>query len=94
MISMTHQRYMTEQIRKIPVVRQIQEAIGLCMKAGREPIALVVNPKVLNKLHEDPLLSTGYSSAFLSKLFGLPIFLANVKDFYLVDNRSWAEQKF
>lgn len=88
---------------KIMILTQIQEAIRLCKEAGREPIALVVNPKALDKLYEDLrksteedfLRSTGSSSAYLSKLWGLTIFEhEKVKDFYLVDNRSWAEQKW
>lgn len=85
------------------ILRQIQEAISLCREAGRKPIALVVNPKVLDKLYLDLqkstnrnfLRSTGFSSARISKLFGLTVFEhAKVKDFYLVDDRSWAEQKW
>jgi len=96
MISMTYQRYMTEQIREIPVVRQIQEAMSLCYEAGREPVALLVNPEVLDVLNQE--LNTSMlplpDNPINIKLFGLPILVANVKDFYLVDNRSWAEQKF
>lgn len=86
---------MTEQIREIPVVRQIQEAMSLCYKAGREPVVLLVNQEVfdvLNRKLRDTFMF--FSSDYLIKLFGLPILVANVKDFYLVDNRSWAEQKF
>jgi hypothetical protein len=93
---MTYQRYMTEQIREIPVVRQIQEAMGLCYEAGREPVALLVNPEVLDVLKQE--LKTSMlllpDNPINMKLFGLPVLLAKVKDFYLVDNRSWAEQKF
>jgi hypothetical protein len=87
---------MTEQIREIPVVRQIQEAMSLCYEAGREPVALLVNPEVLDVLNQE--LNTSMlplpDNPINIKLFGLPILVANVKDFYLVDNRSWAEQKF
>jgi hypothetical protein len=88
---------------KTIILTQIQEAIKLCQEAGRKPIALVVNPKILDKLYEDLQKSTeqdflhvtGYSSAYLSKLFGLTIFEhTKTKDFYLVDNRSWTEQKW
>lgn len=93
---MTYQRYMTEQIREIPVVRQIQEAMSLCYEAGREPVALLVNPEVLDVLKQE--LKTSMlplaDNPINIKLFGLPILVAKVKDFYLVDNRSWAEQKF
>jgi len=88
---------MTEQIREIPVVRQIQEAMSLCYEAGREPIALPVNQKVLEALNQEQrktfMLSLS-DNPINTKLFGLPVLLAKVKDFYLVDNRSWAEQKF
>jgi len=87
---------MTEQIRKIPVVRQIQEAISLCYEAGREPVALLVNQEVLEVLNQELKTSMLPSpdNPFNITLFGLPVLLAKVKDFYLVDNRSWAEQKF
>ena len=97
MISMTHQRYMTEQIREIPVVRQIQEAMSLCYEAGREPVALLVNQKVLEALNQElrkTFMLPSPDNPFNITLFGLPVLLAKVKDFYLVDNRSWAEQKF
>jgi hypothetical protein len=88
---------------KTMILTEIQEAIRLCKEARREPIALVFNPKVLDKLYLDLqkstnpnfLRSTGFSNARISKLFGLTVFEhAKIKDFYLVDNRSWAEQKW
>ena len=96
MISMTHQRYMTEQIKEIPVVRQIQEAMSLCYKAGREPVALLVNQGTLDKIEQElrEIFMPTLSDKSIKLLLGSPILLANVKDFFLVDNRSWAEQKF
>jgi hypothetical protein len=96
MISMTHQRYMTEQIKEIPVVRQIQEAMSLCYEAGREPVALLVNQGTLDKIEQElrEIFMPALSDKSIKLLFGLPILVANVKDFFLVDNRSWAEQKF
>ena len=93
---MTHQRYMTEQIKEIPVVRQIQEAMSLCYKAGREPVALLVNQGTLDKIEQEliEIFMPALSDKSIKLLFGLPILVANVKDFFLVDNRSWAEQKF
>ena len=96
MISMIHQRYMTEQIREIPVVRQIQEAMSLCYEAGREPVALLVNQGTFDKIEQElrEIFMPALSDKSIKLLFGLPILVANVKDFFLVDNRSWAEQKF
>jgi hypothetical protein len=88
---------MTEQIREIPVVMQIQEAMMLCYKAGREPVALLVNQEVLEVLNQElrkTFMLPSSDNPFNITLFGLPVLLAKVKDFYLVDNRSWAEQKF
>ena len=88
---------MTEQIREIPVVRQIQEAMNLCYEAGREPVALIMNQETLYKIEQE--LRCGFMPPLSDKksiklLFGSPVLLAKVKDFYLVDNRSWVEQKF
>jgi hypothetical protein len=87
---------MTEQIKEIPVVRQIQEAMSLCYEAGREPVALLVNQGMLDKIEQElrEIFMPALSDKSIKLLFGLPILVANVKDFYLVDNRSWAEQKF
>jgi len=88
---------MTQQIREIPIVRQIQEAMSLCYEAGREPVALLVNQETLYKIEQelrDIFVPPPPLSDKSIKLFGLPILMANVKDFFLVDNRSWAEQKF
>jgi hypothetical protein len=96
-------KYRSEKMLMTSILTQIQEAIRLCREAGRKPIALVFNPKVLEKLYEDLQnsgeqdfrLSTGYSSAYMKKLLGLTIFEhPEIKDFYLIDNRSWAEQKW
>jgi len=97
MISITYQRYMTEPIREISVVRQIQEAISLCYEAGREPVALLVSHEVFEILNKE-LRKTFMPDDLTkeqAKLFDLPLLVvAKMKDFFLVDNRSWAEQKF
>ncbi|MGB8780560.1 MAG: hypothetical protein WCD81_07925 [Candidatus Bathyarchaeia archaeon] len=79
------------------IIEQVEEAIKLCKEAGREPIALVINPKVLDKIYEELRRSTqpNFPRAYIMKLFDLTI-VEHVKarDFFIVDNRSWAEQKF
>ena len=88
---------MTQQIREIPIVRQIQEAMSLCYEAGREPVALLVNQETLYKIEQelrDIFVPPPPLSDKNLKLFDLPILVANVIDFFLVDNRRWAEQKF
>lgn len=72
------------------------EAKKLCVEAGREPVAFLINPKLADKLTEElkeyPQASANIT---LNKIFGLTVFEhPKIKDFYLVDDRSWAEQKY
>jgi hypothetical protein len=83
---------------KTIILAQIQEAIRLCREAGRQPIALLINPVVSGRLTQELVHEReNYPVRIvdLDKLFGLTVFEhRKVKDFYLVDNRSWAEQKW
>jgi len=89
-----------EKMQEITILMEIQEAIRLCLEAGREPIALLINPKVLDTLSQKlenylPGNASLNRIAGLNKIFGLTVFEhPSVKDFYLVDDRSWAEQKW
>jgi hypothetical protein len=75
-------------------LEQIQEAIKLCEEAGRKPIAIVIHPKVFDEINKE-LPARNFLPTNAKELYGLTIFLsAKAKDFFLVDSRSWAEQRF
>ncbi len=77
-------------------ILEMAEAIKLCKEAGREPVAFLINPKLADKLTKE-LKEHQQASAIigLNKIFELTVFEhSKIKDFYLVDDRSWAEQKF
>jgi hypothetical protein len=76
------------------ILLEINEARKLCMEAGYEPVALLINPKVSDILREE-LKDYSLGIITLDKILGLTVFEhPKVKDFYLVDNRTWAEQKW
>jgi hypothetical protein len=86
------------------LIREIAEAMELCRKAGHEPVALLVNPKVSEMLRKE-LMDYSLRTVTINKIFGLTVTIneilgltvfehPKIKDFYLVDNRSWAEQKW
>jgi hypothetical protein len=78
------------------IQEQIMESLKLCHEAGREPLLIIMNPNTFAGLLEDldsitkliPLMPP-------QTLFGMPIEIrSDVTDFFIVDKRSWAEQKF
>ncbi|MDH5460200.1 MAG: hypothetical protein OEY95_07350 [Candidatus Bathyarchaeota archaeon] len=72
----------------VKVSKQIQEAIELCMKANRKPSLILINPEVLIKFKEEV-------GSDIETIFGIEyIEHPKIKDFFIVDDRSWTEQKF
>jgi len=87
----------SRQEAETSITQEILTALALCFKAGREPVALLINGENFELLVSE--LKAKYMPVPLSKmppeLFGIPILVVpQVKDFYLVDNRSWREQKW
>jgi len=85
----------------------IMETIALCREADREPVLIVMNPKTFTKLVDEldgfsklfsGLLYTMYKlrhPTFFGTYQGISVIVSpKVKDFFIVDNRSWAEQKW
>jgi len=62
---------------------RIFEGLNRARAANREPVAVLMTPKVYQKLE------------VLNDLYGLPIVIVEeISDFLIIDNRSWAEQEF
>jgi len=80
------------------ILAQIHEAIRLCSKANREPVLILIHPATLAMLIEQEYgLDKLWETSMRSKqtVFGYDIIeTLKVKDFFVVDNRSWAEQKW
>jgi len=82
---------------------QIHEAISLCKEAGRKPIYILMNPEKYTELYVDlcrcmgshiNLDSDDTKYCEITEYCGIPIIRCNVKDFLIIDDRGWYEQKF
>lgn len=81
-------------MQKRSIFLEIEEAIRLCREAAREPILILVNPKVSDRLKEE-LENYPRGIIDFNMIFGLQVIEhQKAQDFFIVDNRSWAEQKW
>jgi peptide deformylase len=81
-------------MQKSPIINKIQEAIKLCLESGRKPTLILINPEVSDKLSEE-LKSYPEGIIGFNKILGLQVIEnQKIKDFYIVDDRSWWEQKW
>ena len=81
-------------MQKPPIIVEIQEAIKLCVEAGRKPILILINPEVSDRLSEE-LKNYPPGTISFNEILGLKVIEdQKIKDFYIVDERSWAEQKW
>jgi len=80
------------------IIAQIREGLRLCRVANGKPVLVLINPHTLAILMEqefglDKLFFHGLEEA--KTVFGIEIIETDkVKDFFVVDDRSWAEQKW
>ena len=81
-------------MEKTHILSEIQEALKLCMDAGHKPILILINPEVADQLIDEV-------KNYPPEIIGLDAILGfkvieekKIKDFYIVDDRSWAEQKW
>ena len=85
------------------ILDQIVEAISNCKEANREPIMILVNPNVYEAIRQEVSMKERIfcnthpisGGVVRETLFGLDIVRNfSVKDFLIIDDRSWYEQKF
>lgn len=76
---------------------KIKTAIRICQESLREPIIIITHPKIFREMILEGL-EDGYNMwGFCenSTVFGMKIVVSPlVKDFQLVSNRSWVDQKW
>jgi hypothetical protein len=78
---------------KTSIFQEILAARALCFRANRKPVALLINKENFDLLIDE--LKEKNITVSPKELFGIPILVVpQVKDFFLVDNRSWREQKW
>jgi len=76
------------------IQKQIMEAKTLCLEAGRIPIAVLMNQKTFDELEAERKQHVGSRGYEVCTIFGMPIkIFPEIVDFFIVDKRSWAEQK-
>lgn len=81
----------------------ISDAVALCIEVGREPMLIVIHPKVFCELideFDEYRLMSDVSRRMIKRdpsfhgfYRGMMVIVnSRVKDFFIVDDRSWAEQ--
>lgn len=73
----------------------IEEAIRLCENQNRKPILILMNSDIQKLIIDEVKWIDDFDTKIdVPSLFGLPIISCNVRDFLIIDDRCWYEQKF
>jgi len=81
-------------------MEQINDSIRRCEEQGRTAVLIIIHPDTYREFLLEMAKRFGYSAIFCigtlpSKYNGVNIIRTSlVKDFFVVDDRSWAEQEF
>ena len=83
-------------MNEITILDKIRNQICLCEQEGRNPISILMNSDIQKAIMDEVEWIDFADETMISapSLFGLSLITCNVKDFLIIDDRHWYEQKF